>query len=173
MATQENAINVGSSNWNVADLYSKFKIMKLMMELDEQEKIAMFGKIDEYNMVLPEDIPIRREQGMKQIIFLLNQLIGNCRFAVKDKRDKELMGTLLDRVRQVEERIEGISNISINDVTKQSITVIDENHFRVCFNILRDVKDGLNDPLDRASLIFRQTDDVNLDDIMNQIVEGA
>jgi len=38
---------------------------------------------------------------------------------------------------------------------------------------LQDVKDKLNTPLNNAGLIFRPTEEVDLDKIMAEIVEGG
>ena len=54
----------------------------------------------------------------------------------------------------VEERIDACGDVVRNDVTKEEDMIIHEEHFRKCFNVLRSVKDDLNNILDKASLLF-------------------
>ena len=172
-ATPDNSIQVGSKNWNVADMFAKFKIMKLMMELDDQEKTAMFGRANEEEMFMQEEIPQRRVEALNKMVFLLKQLVGNCKFAIKEAKDKETISELFERIEQVEEVMDEISQTIVNEVTKENFLEINERHFKKCFEVLRNIKDELNFPLDHASLIFRHGEEVDLDDIMRQITEGG
>ena len=60
-----------------------------------------------------------------------------------------------------------------NDVTKETELRINEDHFIKCFDILRAIKDELNFPINRAGLIFKASDTMDIDEIMKSIEEGT
>ena len=42
-----------------------------------------------------------------------------------------------------------------------------------CLKVLKSVKDELNKPMNRAGLIFRETDEIDINKIMADIEEGG
>ena len=161
-----------SEMWNIADGFTKIKILRLLIELDIHETIALFGRKDMEEFVPEESIPHKRVEAIHRMMFCLRQLIGNCKFSI-DKKDKYAINNLIGRIDNVESVINGISYEITNDVTKEKLLRINESHFRKCFDILKDVKDELNIPINRAGLIFRMSEGVDLDAIMNSIIEGG
>ena len=69
--------------------------------LPEYEIIAMFGAkdMDDPNLTY-EAIPYKRVEGLNRMLFSLRQLIGNCRFSIDDKKDRELKGVNLGDIAQ-------------------------------------------------------------------------
>jgi hypothetical protein len=171
-ASGEGVMSLGQNAWNIADGYTKIKLLKILIELDLYEEMANFGfRSDDpnfnYNVV-----PNKRIEGLQRMIFSLRQLVGNSNFAITDKSDKEVMKGLLLRIDNVEVVLDGISDISYNDVTKEEILMINEDHFMRCLKILRSIKDDLNFPINRAGLIFRKGEETNIDEFMKSIYEG-
>lgn len=172
-ASGEGVISIGTQAWNIADGYTKIKILRLIIQLDLDEEIAMFGKKDE-GMEIPYDqLSSKRVEAFGKYIFHLKQLIGNCRFAIERGHDEKVIDALMGRVENVEEVENGIADYFINDVTKESELKINETHFKKCIDILRNIKDELNFPINRAGLIFRQGEELDLDAIMRGIEEGG
>lgn len=172
-ASGENVVSLGTQAWNIADGFTKIKILRLLIELDLHETIAMFGKKDMEEQFDPMEIPYRRVEGFERMLFCLRQLIGNCRFSIEKGNDEKTIAGMIDRIDQVETVADGIASKFINDITKEDELKINEDHFRKCFDILRAIKDELNFPINRAGLIFRQSDEMDLDKIMNDIIEGG
>lgn len=172
-ASGEGVISLGTQAWNIADGFTKIKILRLLIELDLHETIAMFGKKDMEEQIPDEHLPYRRVEAFERMIFSLKQLIGNCKFSIEKGNDEKAISGMMERIEQVEEVADGIASKFINDVTKDEELRINETHFKICFDILRSVKDELNFPINRAGLIFRQSDEMDLDKIMNDIVEGG
>lgn len=172
-ASGEGVITLGQEAWNIADGYTKIKILKLLIELDLYENIATYGKQSFDDDIPYQTIPERRVEGMHRVIFVLRQLIGNCRFSIDKGEDEKLVTNFLKRLDNVENVIDGIANVYTNEVTKEDEVVINEEHFKRCFNICRNIKDELNFPVNRAGLIFRQSEEMDLDKIMNEIIEGG
>lgn len=167
-------VNLGSDAWNVADGYTKLKILRQLIMLDRWDTIAQFGteEIDEDLPYNSNQIKKRRVEALQRFHSTIKQLLGNVLFALR-KEDKPKVEGLLDRVKTTEEFLaktfEEDDGDSINDVQFE----INEDLFKKILDILQDVKDQLNTPLNNAGLIFRPTEEVDLDKIMNDIVEGG
>ena len=170
----EGVVSLGTEAWNIADGFTKIKILRLLIQLDLHETIAKFGynEQEEGQSIYQESIPQKRKEALERMLFTLRQLIGNCRFSIDEKRDKELINTFLKRLENVEDVIDGITTEFFNDVTHETLLVINEKHFNGCFEILRNIKDELNFPLNRANLIFKQSEELDLDRLMSDIIEG-
>lgn len=171
-STEENAVSIGTQAWNIADGYTKIKILRIIIQLDIDEEIAMFGKKDDLDLINLDEIPYKRVESFEKMIFHLRQLIGNCEFAI-EKLDNKVISDLYERIKNVENVQNGISDFIINDITKEKELRINEEHFRRCMKALSDIKNVLNFPVNRAGLIFRQSDEMDLDEIMRDIEEGG
>jgi hypothetical protein len=145
----------------------------LLIQLDIDEETAMFGRKDDAEIVDPYNFPQKRVEGFNKMLFHLDQLIGNCRFSIEKGDDEKIVSSLRERIQNVELVSDGIATVTRNDITKEEEIMINENHFKTCFDILREIKDALNFPINRAGLIFRQSDEMDLDKIMNEIIEGG
>ena len=171
-ASGEGVISLGSQAWNIADGFTKIKILRLLIQIDLDEEIAMFGRKDENDYIPREDIPYRRVEYFDKLIFHLKQLIGNCYFAIEKGGDEAVITHLLERIQNVEEVRDGIATEKYNAVTKEINLNINEKHFKKCFDILRKIKDELNFPINRGGLIFRKGETLDLDEIMRSIEQG-
>jgi hypothetical protein len=168
----EDAVSIGTQAWNSADGFSKIKILRLIIQLDIDEEIAMFGIKDDLEKTPNEEIPYKRVESFEKFIFHLKQLIGNCKFAIEKGIDEKIIDQFLERIDNVEKVADGIADNIINDVTKEAQLKINEDHFKICFNVLQQIKNDLNFPLNRASLIFQQGSSLDLDQIMRGIEQG-
>jgi len=172
-ASGEDAIGLGTQAWNIADGFTKIKILRLIIQLDLDEEIAKFGRKDEQEDIPNEFIPHRRVEYFQKFIFHLKQLIGNCKFAIEKGYDEKLIKYYEGRIDEVEEVSDGIASNFVNQVTKEEELRINEKHFKVCFKVLQEIKDDLNFPVNRAGLIFRQGDELDLDAVMRSIEDGG
>jgi len=164
-------IGQGSNVWNISDGFMKIKVLRLLIELDLHESIALFGRKDMEEQIPQEVIAEKRVEALNRMLFTLKQLMGNCKFTI-EKKDKWVVNDLMERINFVEKVIAGVSRVIVNEVTKEEYLSINEAHFRVCFDALKNIKDDLNVPINKAGLIFRRTDDVDLDSLMRDIMEG-
>jgi hypothetical protein len=169
----EDVVSVGTQAWNIADGFTKIKILRLIIQLDLDEEIAMFGRKDDQDQTPDEAVPYKRVESFEKFIFHLKQLIGNCKFAIEKGLDERIIAQFLERIDNVEAVADGIAENMINDVTKESQLKINEKHFKKCFDILQNIKDELNFPINRAGLIFRQGEEMDLDEIMRTVEQGG
>ena len=168
----EEAIGLGTQAWNIADGFTKIKILRLIIQLDLDEELAMFGRKDDQDQTPYDEIPYKRVEAFEKFIFHLRQLIGNCKFAIEKGLDERIIVQFEGRIDQVDAVGDGIASQFFNDVTKENSLTINEDHFKKCFKILQNVKDELNFPVNRAGLIFRQSEELDLDAIMRSIEDG-
>lgn len=169
----DQTLSLGSQAWNVADGYTKIKILRHLVQLDRYENIALYGADDMDELLLEESsLSKRREEALKRVISTLRQLLGNVQFALK-KEDKEKIEEYGKDINFVESIVDGVSVTEENMVTHETVFRINEEHFKNCIKILQRVKDEINFPINNAGLIFRGSDEVDLDKITNEIIHGG
>lgn len=168
---------LGSEAWNVADGYTKIKILRLLIKLDMFENIALYGTEDLDDNILAQlslnDIAKRRQEGIHRIVTTLRQLLGNVKFAITGKFEQEKIERYLERIEAVEDVLDGIMSVEENYITHEMNLVINELHFRKCMKVLSKIKDEINFPINKAGLIFRKDSDIDLDKLMSDIVQGG
>lgn len=169
----DQSLSLGSQAWNVADGYTKIKILRHLVQLDRYENIALYGTEDMDDLPYdPSMISKRREEAIKRVISTLRQLLGNVKFAIK-KEDKPKVDDFVDQVNFVDSLIDGVAFFEENMITHETVLRINEEHFKNCMNTLQRVKDEINFPINNAGLIFRGSDEVDLDKITTEIIEGG
>ena len=167
-------ITLGTDTWNVADGYTKLKILRQLILLDRWETIAQFGteEIDEEIKFENNYIVKRRIEALQRFHSTLKQLLGNTFFAIK-KTDKPLIEEYVKRLNQLNEFLATCYEEKQDQISKENILEINEKQFKYILEILQEVKEKINIPLNHAGLIFRPTEEVDLDKIMNDIIEGG
>lgn len=149
-----------TGNWNVAADFSKLKIMKQLYLADEYETIATFGAEDLFEELTADDNlkTISRLRALKRLLKTLQMIINNTKFAVK-KQDKEPMKKFLEQLNKINEAMPLIESESYNQKTGRYKTEIIETHFSKVLNSLIQIKSEINEPLNRADLIFTHTEE--------------
>jgi len=168
------AISLGTEAWNVADGYTKIKILKNLILLDSYEDIATYGaeEMGDLDYMDANQIAQKREQALRRIVTTLKKLLGNVKFALK-KEDKLHIELYLIKINLIEKYLDGIVAFEENHLTKETAIIINEEHFNICLNNLRKIKDDVNVPINNAGLIFRTSDEIDLEKIMKDIIEGG
>ncbi len=173
-----------SNVWNESKTYVTAKIMYRLIECDSLIMTAIYGSEDlndSYN--LPKTLKdTARVEAVKRILDTLKMIIDNSYFILraKDKIEKseELseIEKIEKRIEEVEEVLEGTHSI-IDDPQRQiyriEITKDNEAHLILCINTLRKIIRDLMKPLNDADLIFSSSDEIDLDEIKKQLIEGG
>ena len=167
-------ISLGSDAWNVADGYTKIKILVPLCKLDRYDTIAQFGteEFDEDYSVDQNYLNKRRCEAIERFILTLRQLLGNVYFALR-KDDFAGVNSDLERVKQLQEYLPNLYSTKTDEVSKEIIFEINEVLFKKIHLILQEIKDKINTPLNKAGLIFRPTEEIDLDKIMAEIIDGG
>ena len=109
---------------------------------------------------------------MQRFHSTIKQLLGNVLFALR-KEDQDNVKLLVGRVETAGEFVPKCFATKEDLINHDELFEIEEPLFKKIIEILQDVKDKLNTPLNNAGLIFRPTEEVDLDKIMAEIVEGG
>lgn len=171
---ESNNIGLGTEAWNVADGYTKIKILRHLIQLDRYDTIAQFGTED-----IGEDINLtdnqlkkRRVEALERFYSTIKQLLGNTSFAMRSE-DKTLLKTQETRIKNLEPFISKVYSMEEDRVSHEEVFSINEKLFKSILIILEDIKDLINTPLNHAGLIFKTSDEVDLDKIMSDIEMGG
>ena len=165
-----------SDSWNVADGFTKLKILKPLVEMDKLVKIAIYGSenIEETMNLLqfPEMRAMIRIEALNRFIDVLRETIENSSFACR-KESKEVLDELEKRVFDVRDVLPAVSSQTIDMRTNERRIEINEEHFLICLEELRAIKKQLPEPLNKSSLIFPSSDEIDLSKIKEQIEMGG
>ncbi len=164
-----------TGNWNVALGYVEFKIMLPLKECDYYQEIAEFGTNDIIQEMFQfDDNPnmknIARIKGLKRLLSTLLKLVGNTQFAVK-KQDTEKMKKFKENLELVKKALPRVESKTFNQKDKTTTVVIDEEIFQKLLDILIDIKNDINEPLNRADLIFTHREDFDVNKYKQNIKE--
>jgi len=149
-----------TGNWNVAADFTKLKIMKLLYEADQYEIIATFGTSDlvEEFMINDHMKSLARMKALRRLLKALQMTINNTKFAVK-KQDKDKMKKFLDTLKKIEKVLPALQKKVSNQKIGQVTASIHEENFEKVLNHLIQIKSDINEPLNRADLIFTHMED--------------
>ena len=103
----------------------------------------------------------------------LIQLVGNVAFEVKKPEDKVLLNVLRKDLEFLEPLLKGTHHRSVNSVSHVENVIINSDYFNTCLRELQRIKEGLNEPINNANIIFRSSGEIELDDIINDIVASG
>lgn len=159
--------------WNIADGFTKIKILRPLIEMDLYENYALFGKKDLDEPTDPATISKIRVEALYRIYHTLAQVMGNSRFAIRAKKDKVILSFMTARLTNIEPYLETIASVRLNHITHEEHIEIHEEQFRNVFNIVKELKDELNTILDNASIIFRKGEELDIESIMRDVEEGV
>lgn len=168
------SIETGSDNWNVADVYSKIKIMRVLQFFDDLSRIAEFGTINiEDVSEYPENfIKRKRVEALQRYFSEIKLLIRNTYFAVK-KEGKEAFDSYDNRLNNIKEFLSKCYSTYAGDNYNEESIDIKEEMFSKILDIFNDIVREMYIHLNKASLIFRESEEVDLDKIVEDIVQGG
>ena len=175
MATKDiNFIDPESEVWNIAKGFTNFSVLALLVEINNLVKTAQFGceRISEKPFIPPEQLISNRIEALQRIEDNLRQLYENTYFVMK-KDDKKLMDQIvvdLDKVRKV---FDALTTIKTDPRSRQNFETINEKHFTLCLNSLRDLKKRMHHPLNKAQLIFPTTEELDFKKLEEELIHGG
>jgi len=165
-----------SEGWNVAEGFTQQKILKPLIEMDKLVKIAIYGSETIEGAVQisqqPELKVFLRIEALNRLIDTLRETIENSRFAM-NKTNVEVLDALEQRVFAVASVLGAISKETIDMRNNNGATVINEEHFFNCLEELRKIKKEIPEPLNKSSLIFPSSEEVDLSSLKQNIIEGG
>jgi hypothetical protein len=144
----------GTGNWNVAEDFTKEKIMKHMIYADEYEILATYGTsgiLEEFSMDA-QSKDMMRLRSIERMRKEIEMIINNTLFAIKDPKDKAIMNEHLKTIKSMRTLIPNCKKMK--PAGDKNVISIDEETFNKFLEILVQIKSDINDPINRADMIF-------------------
>ena len=161
-----------SSTWNLADAFVKLKIFKPLFECDIYEIISQYGVEDIRDIIDPSLIPIRRIEGLYRFKDTLKILMDNSNFIIK-KEDRENFDNIKKHLLFIERIMDGICRTEVNHVNHNEQIIINEDYFRKILTALQKIKSEIINPLNSAGIVFRQTENLSFEELLEDIATGG
>lgn len=168
-----------NKNWNQADIYSKMKISKYLVDLDNYELIATFGTsnmMEELMMeghinhqTLSSNAKLKAISWMRKI---LEMVIMNSRFALNKKGDdREKFEEYLFQLKKLKKIIPKLKKTGFDEKSKVRKVSVDEENFEKVLSFLSGIKEKILEPMNNADLIFTSVEEFNEDEYRKRIEE--
>lgn len=145
-------------NWNVADQYTKNKIMRPLNLCDYYEDIALFG----YESIADELIgfssppnDVIRIRAMNRLIKELIRLIDNSKFALKKPGTLKDILKYKESLKTIESILPNLIKTSVNQINKtRTQSIKNYSLFDEILEKISQIKSKINEPLNKNNLIF-------------------
>jgi hypothetical protein len=170
----EGDVHTGTEAWNIAQHFTGFSIALPLKELNDLEDIARFGSVqmDDELIFTADIIDKRRADAVKRYWQKLKQIVSDTLFKVK-KVDKEKAKAIYDWLLELPKYFDGLLTIKRDDVSNEDMIKVNEEFLTQILDKLVNKKQEFLFILDRTGLIFRETDEVDLDKLMQDYVQGG
>ena len=146
-----------SGNWNVADQYTKSKIMRPLNLCDFYEDIAMFGYESIADELINYSSPpndVIKYKALLRLLHELIRLIDNCKFALrKGKTKQEVLGYKKQLI-DLQKMCPKLIKTRINQSGSRVFEIINLSQFEKLLYIVCQIKSKINEPLNKNHLIF-------------------
>jgi hypothetical protein len=160
-----------ASNWNSAKSYSDIKIMNPSELADKFENIAQFG-FPTYEESLKNSgmdklkVNYLKFRGFEFLVACLIQLTHNSEFAIKISKVE--FAEYLRKLKIIEEKLIPILGKKVSD----GRFTLNPN-YPIVLNLVKDIKAGLNLPLNQNNLIFMNRKEFDPKEAKKKYIEEA
>ena len=158
--------------WNTAKIYSVSHVAEPLVRCKKLITVCLFGVEeigDEYNVPI-NIINQNKIQAMNRLLQELKELISTNIGFMKEKNRIKLREAQ-NRLIKVEEVIDGIDSVSVDQRKSETKITLNTQHFNNCLKELRMINSLVINNL--SDLIFPSGDELNLDKIKRDIIEGG
>ena len=172
--TDDGGINTGSEAWNIAQHYTGYSIALPLRDLNDLEDIARFGsvRIDDDIIMSDDQIDKRRADAVKRYWQKLKQIVSDTLFKIKSK-DRQKAHDIHNELLKLDPLFSGLLSIKSDTITHDDKIKVNEKFLKLFIDILVNKKQEYLYILDRAGLIFKEVDDVDLDRMMDDFAHGG
>lgn len=171
---EEGGVHTGTEAWNIAQYFTGYSIALPLKDLNDLEDIARFGsvKLDEDLLMSDDQFDKRRADAVKRYWQKLRQIVADTKFKVKvnDKKNAETIHEWLKEIPQYFDALLVMNSDTVNHDDKISVN---EKFLTLLIDLLVQKKEEYLHILDHAGLIFRESDEVDLDKLQNDFVHGG
>jgi hypothetical protein len=174
MAYNQVKENDTTEKWNTAKTYSALMIMKNLYSCDVLIMTAKYGSeiINDSLSMHPQDKVYSRLEAIERYVDTIDLIFKNTVKFLK-KKDEAIFIRLRKTLYAVREVLPAIKETQYNMGINQTNIILNEEHFNVCLDIIKNINEEMIEPLNNAGLIFKETDEMDIEDIKRQIIEGG
>lgn len=148
-----------TGNWNVADDYSKKKIMRPLFTCDYYEDVANFGyeslgeELLSYNLPPNEVVKIK---ALKRLIKELIKIINNAKFALKKPGTRDIALKYKEQLKKIQDKVvPNLIKVTHNQIKNtKTIKITNLQLFEDVLEKVSEIKSKINEPLNKNHLIF-------------------
>ena len=166
--------NPDSETWNIAQYFTAFSFAFPLKELDDLEKVARTGAVQLGEDVILDDDSYakRRVDAVKRYWIILRQIVGNALFNFKLK-DLDSLNYILLQLKLIKKPIwNDLITTSSKEIDNIQMEVI-EGELEKYIDILTEHKYNILPLLNKAGLIFRQSENLDIDKIQRSIFDSG
>lgn len=171
---EEGDIHTGSEAWNIAQYYTGYSIALPLRDLNDLEDIARFGSVRmDDDLVMGDDvIDKRRADSVKRYWQKLRQIVSDTLFKVKPN-DRNRAQEILSDLQSLSEFFSGLLDVQTDSINHDNKIKVNEEFLKIFIDLLVNKKQEYLSILDRAGLIFREVEEVDLDRMMSEFTHGG
>jgi hypothetical protein len=168
-------INQENQAWNIADPYAKL-IFQGVSEMRGLVTIATYGVDDMANelFVNPEVKKRNRINALNRLIDCEREIFETAKFqCIKKKKTKARYEVLKKRLNSIVNVINGCFSQTRDERNNTKRIEINEEHFNLCLENLRYIKEELPVLLDEAGLVFPPSNETDIGKIKDELIHGG
>ena len=155
--TDEKFITSETGNWNVADSFSKIKIMGPMIKCEMYEDIALNGHEDFVEELMHIGVPTDelKIRALKRLINELIRLAKNTKFAMKREKTQDQLEGIKKKLYKIRDHAFPLTFKKQSDQSVGAVYLrINKDIFDYTLEEVSKLKSDINLPLNRNHLIF-------------------
>ncbi len=146
-----------SGNWNVADQYTKSKIMRPLNLCDYYEDIATFGyETIAHELVNYSSPPndVIKYKALLRLLHELIRLIDNCKFALKKDKTKDEVLEYKKQLIKLRDMTPKLIKNKVDSTGARVVKILNPSQFEHLLSLVCKIKSKINEPLNKNHLIF-------------------
>lgn len=155
---EDDSVISETGNWNVADTYSKSKIMRPLIMCDYYEDIATFGYDSIADELINYEAPpndLIRIKAFKRLLKELIRVIDNCKFALKKPGTRTLVLKYRGSLKSILKSLPNLLETHYNQIEDtKTFFIRSETLFTEFLEKVSEIKSAINEPLNKNHLIF-------------------
>lgn len=155
--TDEKFMTSETGNWNVADSFSKIKIMGPMIKCEAYEDIAINGYEDFADELMNVSVSTDELQirALRRLINELIRLAKNTKFAMKRDKTAKDLDVIKNRLELIRDKIfPATFKKCVDQSSGIDFLRINKDIFYLALDKVSEIKSDINLPLNRNHLIF-------------------
>lgn len=171
---EDGGIYSGTEAWNIAQYFTGFAVAFPLKDLNDLEDVARFGavRLDDDMQLNENQYNKRRIEAVRRYWQKLRQLISDTLFKTKPK-DRIRARKMFEITVNYRKYFDGLAIYQEDEISGEKKILINEAFAMNMLDKMVELKTEYIGILDRAGLIFKESDEVDLDALANEFIHGG